>query len=73
MQRIIATCFIVLIKFWRPILGSRGCCRYVVSCTDYAIILLQDVQQFGTGIIHALNLIVKRVLSCHPFTRNKPN
>ncbi len=71
MQRVIAWCLYMLIKYSRPLLGSPGCCRYTVSCTDYALMLLDDVQQFGNGLLRVLWLIFKRVVSCHPFKASK--
>ena len=58
------TFFISLIKFYKiflsPFLGAN--CRYVPSCSDYAI---QAIEQ--KGIIKGIYISCKRVLRCHPF------
>ncbi len=57
---------IFLIKGIRPLLGSPGCCRYTVTCTDFA------VQQLQEQPLHkAIWRISKRVLSCNPFCKPK--
>jgi putative membrane protein insertion efficiency factor len=46
--------------FLSPILPRS--CRYLPSCSDYAI---QSIQRFG--VVYGLILTVKRLLRCHPF------
>jgi putative component of membrane protein insertase Oxa1/YidC/SpoIIIJ protein YidD len=53
-----------LILAIRPIMGCPGCCRYPISCTDYALFMLEHKR-----LLPALNLIIRRVLSCNPFTK----
>lgn len=65
-KNILARLFIFLIRGLRPLLGSPGCCRYTVTCTDFAI------QQFKEQPFHkALWRSFKRVLSCNPFCKPK--
>ena len=46
----------------RPLLGPPGCCRFEISCSDYALMQLDDAPFFK-----AIPAIIKRVLSCNPF------
>ena len=43
-----------------PLLGNN--CRYFPSCSDYSIEALRTC-----GFFKGLFMIIKRVLSCHPF------
>lgn len=52
-----------LIDYLRPLLGSRNCCIYPISCQDYAKITLQNKNIFWAAI-----LITLRLLSCNPIT-----
>lgn len=57
---------IFLIRGIRPLLGPPGCCRYTITCTNFA------VQQLQEQPLHkALWRIGKRVLSCNPFCKPK--
>jgi putative membrane protein insertion efficiency factor len=47
-----------------PYLGGR--CRFYPSCSHYAI---ESYQSFG--FFKATSLVLKRILSCHPFTNKK--
>ena len=56
--------FILIIKIYQwfisPILKTN--CRYLPTCSDYAIISLKE-----HGVIKGLCLFFKRILSCHPY------
>ena len=58
---------LILIKFIKaykylisPLLGHN--CRYFPNCSDYSIEALRTY-----GFFKGLFMIIKRVLSCHPF------
>lgn len=56
--------FVLTIKLYQycisPILKTN--CRFLPSCSEYAIISLQE-----HGIFKGLFLALKRIFSCHPF------
>ena len=56
--------FILIIRLYQwfisPILKTN--CRYLPSCSEYAILSLQE-----HGIIKGLYLTFKRIFSCHPY------
>mgnify|MGYP002638209975 FL=1 len=56
--------FVVVIRLYQwfisPILKTN--CRYLPSCSEYAILSLQE-----HGILKGLFLTFKRISSCHPF------
>ena len=58
---------ILIIKIYQlifsPLLKSN--CRYLPTCSEYAIIALKD-HGFITGIYYS----IKRIISCHPFGRH---
>lgn len=56
--RVLIFAFISLL---RPLIGPPGCCRYKLSCTKYARLMLKDFP-----IYIAVPLIIKRVFSCNP-------
>lgn len=59
---------IFIISTIRPVLGPKGCCKYLTTCTEFADI------QFKTQPFHlAVWLIFKRVLACNPFNKNPNN
>jgi uncharacterized protein len=64
MDRLIEKIIVLIIKLYqssiRPFTGGQ--CRFVPSCSEYAI---EAVRQFGA--IKGLYITVKRVLRCHPF------
>ncbi|MDZ4154482.1 ribonuclease P protein component [Methylicorpusculum sp.] len=62
---IIARLLIFLIQGIRPLLGP-ACCRYQVTCTQFAIQQLQE-----EPLLIALWRIIKRVFSCNPFYKPK--
>ena len=58
---------ILLIKFYRkfisPFIPNR--CRYVPSCSQYA---LTSLQRFG--LLKGGWLAIKRICRCHPFSKH---
>lgn len=48
--------------FLRPLLGPRGVCRFVPTCSEYA---KQAILKYG--VLKGVFLAVKRLLKCHPF------
>ncbi len=44
----------------RPLFGAASC-RYVVTCTQFAVVMLQDYK-----LLPALWMIIKRVCACNP-------
>lgn len=55
-----------LILVLRPFFAPQGACRFLVSCTDFARIELEE-----KPFIRAVLSVSKRVLSCHPFSKIK--
>lgn len=55
---------IAIIKFYRKYISplKKPCCRFVPTCSEYA---LQAVQKYGA--FKGSYLAVKRLLKCHPF------
>lgn len=64
MKRFFAVPWIFLIRAYQlaisPMLGQR--CRFVPSCSDYAI---ESLQRYGAG--RGLWLAVRRLGRCHPW------
>ena len=64
MINIFSKAIIGLIKLYQlvlsPVLGNN--CRYFPNCSDYSIEALRTY-----GFFKGLFMIIKRVLSCHPF------
>jgi len=58
---------ILIIKIYQlifsPLLKSN--CRYLPTCSEYAIIALKD-----HGLITGIYYSIKRIISCHPFGRH---
>ena len=56
--------FVLIIKVYQwlisPVLKSN--CRYLPSCSEYAILSLKE-----HGITKGLYLTIKRIFSCHPY------
>ena len=56
--------FILIIKIYQylisPMLKSN--CRYLPTCSEYAILSLQE-----HGVIKGLYFTLKRIFSCHPY------
>jgi putative component of membrane protein insertase Oxa1/YidC/SpoIIIJ protein YidD len=62
---IIVHVIIDMIVGLRPLFGP-ACCKFSVSCTEFAILKLKE-ESLG----QALWQITKRLASCHPFYRPK--
>lgn len=60
------TLLIALVRFYqfciRPMIGSRGCCRFYPSCSQYAI---KAFEKYGP--YKGCWLICKRILKCAPW------
>jgi len=48
--------------FISPLLGIGNCCRFHPSCSEYALIAIQQLP-----LHRGLALTLKRLLRCHPF------
>ena len=63
-MKILTETLIQIIKGYKflisPLLGNN--CRYFPNCSDYSIEALRTY-----GFFKGLLMIIKRVLSCHPF------
>ena len=63
-MNILTETLILIIKGYKflisPLLGNN--CRYFPNCSDYSIEALRTY-----GFFKGLLMIIKRVLSCHPF------
>lgn len=56
-----------LVRFYRKFLSPlkrRGCCRYIPTCSQYA---LEALQKYGP--IKGSFLAIKRILKCNPFSK----
>lgn len=56
-----------MVKFYRKFLSplkGRGCCRYIPTCSQYA---LEALQKYGP--IKGSFLAIKRILKCNPFSK----
>lgn len=58
--------FQYLIKFYQLAFSALigDCCRFYPSCSNYALEALEKKK-----LHHALLLIIKRLLKCHPFCK----
>ena len=54
----------LLVRFYRRFISplKPPCCRFVPSCSEYALIALRE-----RGVIVGLALIAWRLMRCHPF------
>jgi len=43
-----------------------GCCRFHPNCSEYAIIAIQRF-----GVLRGIGLTCKRLLKCHPLSRQR--
>jgi len=62
-KKVIISTFIFTIRTIRPLLGPDNCCRFFVPCTDYAQEQLKK-EPFSKAVWN----IIKRVISCNPFS-----
>ena len=62
--KFLACLLIGLYKMFSGMLGTSGVCRFYPSCSDYAL------QAYLTQpFLKASQLTLKRLLSCHPFSK----
>lgn len=66
MKRILALPFILIIKFYRSYISPLipASCRYTPSCSQYGLVAFEKY-----GLIKGFYLTIKRILSCHPWTK----
>ncbi|MDO7542153.1 MAG: membrane protein insertion efficiency factor YidD [Flavobacteriales bacterium] len=66
MKRIVALPFILIIKFYRSYISplTPASCRYTPSCSQYGLVAFEKY-----GLIKGFYLTIKRILSCHPWTK----
>jgi putative membrane protein insertion efficiency factor len=66
MKRILALPFILIIKFYRSYISPLipVSCRYTPSCSQYGLVAFEKY-----GLIKGFYLTIKRILSCHPWTK----
>ena len=59
---------IALVRFYRRAISPLfpGCCRYIPTCSQYAIEALEKY-----GAVKGSWLALKRLLRCHPFHKHK--
>jgi len=64
----IAFVSVSMIYLYKNTIGMHfgGNCRYIPSCSDYAITAIKK-----HGIIRGWFLAIRRILSCHPFSKKK--
>lgn len=57
---------IALIRLYQKIRpsGTRGCCKYIPTCSEYGIQAIERFGAFKGGL-----LAVWRILRCNPFSR----
>ena len=55
----------LLFTLYRTFVTARfGACRYVPSCSEYAE---ESIEKYG--MLKGIVLAVKRIISCHPFSK----
>ena len=66
MKRILALPFILIIKLYRSYISPLipVFCRYTPSCSQYGLVAFEKY-----GLIKGFYLTIKRILSCHPWTK----
>jgi putative membrane protein insertion efficiency factor len=66
MKRILALPFVLIIKFYRSYISplTPASCRYKPSCSQYGLVAFEKY-----GLIKGFYLTIKRILSCHPWTK----
>ena len=66
MKRILALPFILIIKLYRSYISplTPVSCRYTPSCSQYGLVAFEKY-----GLIKGFYLTIKRILSCHPWTK----
>ena len=65
MMKMIKHLIIKLIKLYqRTPIGTHKNCKFIPSCSEYAIISLEN-----HGLFKGLWLAIKRIFRCNPFTK----
>lgn len=59
---------LALIRFYRKHLRHAPCCRFVPSCSQYALTAIERY-----GVIKGGYLALRRILRCHPFYKGDLN
>ena len=67
-MKIITKILIVIIKIYKVVISPylAPSCRYLPTCSTYAIDCLKTY-----GLIEGFFKALKRILSCHPFSKRK--
>ena len=67
-MKIITKILIVIIKIYKVVISPylAPSCRYLPTCSNYAIDCLKTY-----GLIKGFFKALKRILSCHPFSKRK--
>lgn len=57
---------IALIRLYQKIRprSTRGCCKYIPTCSEYGILAIERFGAFKGGL-----LAIWRILRCNPFSR----
>ena len=61
-RRAVQAVMLGAIRFYRKYLPHRPCCRFVPTCSQYA---LEAIEKYGA--VKGGWLALKRFLRCHPF------
>ena len=61
-RRAVQAVMLGAIRFYRKYLPHRPCCRFVPTCSQYA---LEAIEKYGP--LRGGYLAVRRILRCHPF------
>ncbi len=59
---------LAIVRFYRRFISplSPPCCRYIPTCSEYALTAIERYGAFKGG-----RLAVKRICRCHPFHRGE--
>ena len=66
-RRAVQAVMLGAIRFYRKYLPHRPCCRFVPTCSQYA---LEAIEKYGP--LRGGYLAVRRILRCHPFYKGDP-
>ena len=61
-RRAVQAVMLGAIRFYRKYLPHRPCCRFVPTCSQYA---LEAIEKYGP--LRGGYLAVRRILRCHPW------
>ena len=67
-RRAVQAVMLGAIRFYRKYLPHRPCCRFVPTCSQYA---LEAIEKYGP--LRGGYLAVRRILRCHPFDKGDLN